>query len=385
MGSVRVYATPCAPGGYVQPVAIATPVPGPGCVGPNCGQVCTPTCVCPPGTVLVGRECVKRECPPPQVLNPATGACACPQGTVLRDGKCVPVIRSDIKCVPPQVFDPATGACGCPPGLLLVNGQCVSAHCRPPLVWNPETKSCVCPRGEVLSDGKCVPQVCPPPLVPGPCTCPEGTVLVDGMCLQRGALIVKKTVTSRTEVPLPAGTLFPMTVTCGPPTQTWSFSLTANGSHTVTGIPDGETCTVSETLPPLPPNLCPRGTVPVWSPAPTYTPPSVVISGTTQTIVVHNSVICEKPGQLSVTKTVRPDPRGIATTLSFPMTVHCTNPNGTYNVTVNGNTSSVPINVPIGSVCTVTEVQPPLPAGCTWLPPVTTSVTIHAGLNQTMG
>jgi len=64
--------------------------------------------------------------------------------------------------------------------------------------------------------------------------------------------------------------------------------------------------------------------------------------------------------------------------------LHCTNPTGTYFVTVHGNTSSPLINVPIGSICTVTETQPSLPAGCTLLPPVTTSVTIHAGLNQTM-
>ena len=87
LGSVRVYATPCAPGiAQAQPVA-ASPVGGSGGGG---GGVCTPTCVCPPGTVLEGKECVKRECPNAQVFNPATGACTCPQGTVL-DGKCVPI------------------------------------------------------------------------------------------------------------------------------------------------------------------------------------------------------------------------------------------------------------------------------------------------------
>jgi hypothetical protein len=386
LGSVRVYTTPCAPGiAQAQPVA-ANPVGGSG--GGGGGGACTPTCVCPPGTVLEGKECVKRECPPPQVYNPATGACACPQGTVLRDGRCVPVIRSDIKCVLPQVFDPATGACECPQGLVLVNGACVSVHCRPPLVFDPVTKACACPRGSELRDGKCVPQICPSPLVPGPCTCPDGTVLVDGRCLQRGAVIVTKEVTTHdTLIPWPAGILFPMTLTCTPPLQTWSLSLSANGTYTANNIPFGSTCTVAEgPMPAFPPNLCPRGTVPAWLPAPFTTPASVVINGTTVTMIVHNSVTCEKreTGQLSVTKTVKPDPRGIATTLSFPMTVHCTNPNGTYSVTVHGNTSSVPINVPIGSICTVTEVQPPLPAGCTWLPPVTTSVTIHAGLNQTM-
>src|SRR5674476_1669356 len=94
-------------------------VPG-GCVGPNCGNLCTPTCICPPGTVLVGKECVKRECPTPQVFNPATGSCACPPGTVLEGKECVR-IRTDVSCKPPLVLDPLTGKCvprrECPPPL----------------------------------------------------------------------------------------------------------------------------------------------------------------------------------------------------------------------------------------------------------------------------
>jgi hypothetical protein len=120
-------------------------------------------------------------------------------------------------------------------------------------------------------------------------------------------------------------------------------------------------------------------------PLPTYTPSSVVINGTTQTITVHNSVICEKRiGELSVTKKVAPDPRGIGNTLSFPMTVTCTNPNASYTLTIPGNTSSVPHNLPVGSHCTVTETQPALPPGCTWLPPIFSpaGVTIAGGLNQ---
>ncbi len=355
IGSVRVYTTPCAPSAYIQPVIAVTPI---GTSTGGGGNVCTPTCVCPPGTVLEGKECVKRECPDGQVFNPAIGACACPPGTVLDGKECVPIQKRTISCRPPLVFDPLTG-------------QCVTRReCPPPLVLGP-ADTCICPQGTVMQGDKCVPQVCPPPLVPGP-------------CVQTGSLIVKKTVTVRgTETPLPPGTLFPMTVTCGPTPFTATFSLNANGSYTVNNVPLGDTCTVAETLPP-PPNICPRGTVPVWFPLPTYTPPSVVIGGTPVTITVHNSLTCMKTGQLSVTKTVRPDPRGIANTLSFQMTLNCTNPTGTYFVTVHGNTSSVLINVPVGSVCTVTEVQPPLPAGCTWLPPVTTSVIIHAGLNQTM-
>jgi len=372
IGSVRIYTTPCAPAAYVRPVAVAANPAGGG--GGGGGGACTPTCVCPPGTVLEGKECVKRECPPPQVFNPATGSCMCPPGTVLEGKECVR-IRTDISCRPPLVLDPLTGKC-----------VPQRRECPPPLVLGP-ADTCICPQGTVMQDDKCVPQVCPSPLVPGPCQCPDGTAQEGGSCVKVGKVILKKEVTTHdTLIPLPAGTLFPMTLTCTPPLQTWSFSLTANGTYTANNILFGSTCTVAEgPMPALPPNLCPRGTVPAWFPLPFTTPASVVINGTTATIIVHNSVTCEKRiGELSVTKKVAPDPRGIGNTLPFPMTVTCTNPNATYTLTVPGNTSSVPHNLPVGSHCTVTETQPALPPGCTWLPPIFSpaGVTIASGLNQ---
>jgi hypothetical protein len=380
IGSVRIYTTPCAPAAYVHPVAVAANPPGGGGGGGG-GGACTPTCVCPPGTVLEGKECVKRECPAPQVFNPATGSCMCPPGTVLEGKECVR-IRTDISCKPPLVLDPLTGKC-----------VPQRRECPPPLVLGP-ADTCICPQGTVMQDNKCVPQVCPSPLVPGPCQCPDGTVQEGGSCVKVGKVIVKKEVTTHdTLIPLPPGTLFPMTLTCTPPLQTWSFSLTATGSYTANNIPFGSTCTVAEgPMPAFPPNLCPRGTVPAWLPPPFTTPGNVVINGTTVTMIVHNSVTCEKrDGELSVTKKVDPDPRGIGNTLSFPMTVTCMNPPVppappfSYTLTVHGNTSSVPHNVPVGSHCTVTETQPALPAGCTWLPPVFSppgGVTINSGLNQ---
>ena len=209
-----------------------------------------------------------------------------------------------------------------------------------------------------------------------------------------GSLIIKKTLTDDTPIPLPASTLFPMTVTCGPPptAPVATFSLNANGSYTVNNIPLGSTCTVAEIPPALPANLCPAPTVPMWvPPLPTYTPSSVVISGTPATITVHNSVQCEPPkrdGTLSVTKVVSPDPLNIGTTKPFPMTVACTpSPPAppSYTVVVNGNTSTAPINVPVGSQCSTTEgAMPPLPPGCHCLAPAYSpaSVTIASGLNQ---
>ena len=46
-----------------------------------------------------------------------------------------------------------------------------------------------------------------------------------------------------------------------------------------------------------------QGVTPVWDPAPTYTPSSVLIGGTPATITVHNSVRCEDLHLLPVTVT----------------------------------------------------------------------------------
>ena len=174
IGSVRVYTTPCAATAYVPPIAVAAGAAGGGgggCVGPDCHNACTPTCVCPPGTVLEGRECVKRDCPNGQIFNPATGSCMCPPGTILEGRECVPIQKRQISCRPPLVLDPLTDTC-VPP----------RHECPPPLVLGP-ADTCICPPGTVMQDRKCVPQICPPPLVPGPCRCPEGTVQDGALCV----------------------------------------------------------------------------------------------------------------------------------------------------------------------------------------------------------
>jgi hypothetical protein len=189
-----------------------------------------------------------------------------------------------------------------------------------------------------------------------------------------GSLIIEKEVTTHgTLIPWPAGTLFPMTLTCTPPLQTWSFSLAANGTYTVNNIPFGGTCTVAEgPMPAFPPGLCPRGTVPAWLPPPFTTPPSVVIvSGTTATIKVHNSVTCEplKPlGSLIVTKQVIYDGPIVLPSQIYPVTVTCGGTVTNLNL-INGVPQTVN-NIPIGTNCTVVEGTVPTPANV--CPPRTT-------------
>lgn len=177
---------------------------------------------------------------------------------------------------------------------------------------------------------------------------------------QVGSLIVTKTLTSLTPIPLPPGTLFPMTVTCGPPPLTASFSLTANGSYTVNNIPLGNTCTVTETLPALPPNLCPQGVTAVWDP-PTYTPPNAVIGTTPVTIVVHNTVRCvDNPsGALIVKKEVINHSPIALPSITFPFTVTCGSSVQNFSLADGG--SHTTNGIPLNTSCSVVEGTAPTP------------------------
>lgn len=149
-------------------------------------------CVCPPGTVLHGKECVKvTTCPPPMVPGPVVGQCICPQGTVLRGKECVKVV---IDCHPPMVPNLAGTSCGCPQGTVLRGRECVKVPpplaCKPPLVPNAAGTDCVCRGGLVLRGRKCVePIVCRAPAKLNrrgtACECPEGMTKRGNSCIER--------------------------------------------------------------------------------------------------------------------------------------------------------------------------------------------------------
>ena len=104
-----------------------------------------------------------------EIFNPATGSCMCPPGTILEGRECIPIQKRQISCRPPLVLDPITDTC-----------VPQRRECPPPLVLGP-ADTCICPPGTVMQVRKCVPQICPPSLVPGPCRCPEGTVQDGGL------------------------------------------------------------------------------------------------------------------------------------------------------------------------------------------------------------
>ncbi|MDX6446522.1 MAG: hypothetical protein QOH71_3596 [Blastocatellia bacterium] len=112
-------------------------------------------------------------------------------------------------------------------------------------------------------------------------------------CPKTGSLTVTKTVENLSPSPIPAGTSFPVTVSCLPSGPNVTVNFVAGGTQTLNNIPVGSKCTVTEG--PLPAPIC----SPVcgslqWS-APSYSPgQSVTIpnSGAPQTVTIQNRSVC---------------------------------------------------------------------------------------------
>jgi Domain of unknown function (DUF5979) len=208
--------------------------------------------------------------------------------------------------------------------------------------------------------------------------------------------ITKEFADSGPGVLMPSGSLFTIDTNCtAQPSAPASVTIASGQAGTVL-VPVGESCSPTETPPPIPPGAdrwCSShgaaGTA-HWLIAVAPMPPVVITAAGPNVVHVKNQLICEYrniQGQLSVTKTVDPDPMSFGGALIFQISAACTNPTANYPFNVHGNTSTVPMTVPLGSQCQFSEGRfPPLPAGCTWLRPQFSPqpLTIGPGLNQEM-
>src|SRR6266516_1127903 len=170
----------------------------------------------------------------------------------------------------------------------------------------------------------------------------------------------------------PAGSTvaFDFTVTCsGNPNSPYTFHITGSGSHPISGIPAGTSCTVAEASPGTNYN------------AATYSPSASVVvpANDTVTVTVTNTL---KTGDLQITKVA---PAGSTQTYDF--NVECTSPDtspvGPYTASVNGSASTTITGIPAGSSCTVAETDP----GSTFNPPgysPSATVTIQPGATATV-
>lgn|GEM_PF-7036520 len=179
---------------------------------------------------------------------------------------------------------------------------------------------------------------------------------------------------------------FKFYVTCSTPNGLLQQTLSVtwpNTAATLTGLPAGSVCTVSEdpTLPALPAGSS-------WSGVPVSTPANGVIKitkdGKNQITFTNTVRTCDDQGKVKITKRVEGVPPGFTGTFNFNVTCW----SGTTlitkqaQITIPGSSTVTVTGVPIGSSCTVTETGPlpSLPAGWLWLAPTYQPASSHVDL-----
>ena len=212
----------------------------------------------------------------------------------------------------------------------------------------------------------------------------------------RGSLTVTKVLTG--SVPEGFASTFDIDYDCGVDTDretaiSGTLTLAGGKSETVSGIPTGNTCTITESgLPTLPQYYS-------WVQSPSYgnnqesTPANVVeiVTAPTAAVTVTNTVSYNPPpppppppgwGGLSISKVVTGGPAGYVG--PFDIQYSCTSggPSGTASVT-----AGVPFvinNIPNGSVCTVSEnTLPQAPTGYFWSSQSDTGGTVTISTGRT--
>jgi hypothetical protein len=170
----------------------------------------------------------------------------------------------------------------------------------------------------------------------------------------RGSLKITKTTTNPDGATLPAS--FTVNYDCGTG-YTGQVSVASGGYQTVTGIPTGSVCTVTEVAP-APITGYTWGTI-------TYTPASITIETTVGTfeIVVGNSITRDM-GSLRIEKTLS-NPDGASVPASFTVNYNCGS-GYTGQVSVAPGSPATVNNIPTGNTCTVTEVAPAAIPGFEW-------------------
>jgi hypothetical protein len=173
----------------------------------------------------------------------------------------------------------------------------------------------------------------------------------------RGVLTIAKTVANVDGASVPSS--FSVGYDCGVG-YTGSRSVTTSVDATVSGIPTGNSCTVTESV------LAPIAGF-TWA-DPIFTPVSVVMASGGKKITVANSITRDL-GSLTITKSVS-NPDGATVQASFPVSYVCDAMSGTTTVAV--GTPRVISGIPTGTSCTVTEGELAAVNGFTWGAPVIT-------------
>jgi choice-of-anchor A domain-containing protein len=228
-----------------------------------------------------------------------------------------------------------------------------------------------------------------PTFSPSTVTTTSGTVTITAtntVTQGTGSLTIAKALTDPDSVVTP-GRHFTGTYSCatGSTPVTGSWDVTTSASQTISGIPAGASCSITEGALAVPPSSSDSSYL--WS-APSYSPASATVTdGGTVTITATNTVR-RALGSLELVK-VLDDPFGVVSlSRVYTGTFECihnsvdiTPAPGTWSTTAGAPAITLATNLPAGTVCTTTEdalTVPPL-AGYPqyqWRSPVISPATI---------
>jgi hypothetical protein len=312
---------------------------------------------CPKGWTPVWTQNIVTS--PVQITAPVTTVTVV--NTLTCDGRLIikkEVVNRSEAIVPPSTTYPINVDCGgVISNLALPDNGSGTVNNIPDLTWCTVTEPSVtfnfCPKGWTPVWTQNI--VTSPVQITAPVTIV--TVVNTLTCKpQRGILIVEKNVENHSPLPIPPSTAYPIQVDCAGVIT--NMPLTDGGTQTVSNIPIGTNCTITEPLPTT--NFCPRGEIPIWSQQ--FVPGAVTINGPTTSYTVVNILDCKRViGDNTLTVVKRVEDKGplpIAPTTTYQINVNCGGADTPMSLT-NGGSQTVN-NVPSGTSCTVSETPPTL-------------------------
>jgi len=191
----------------------------------------------------------------------------------------------------------------------------------------------------------------------------------------RGSLRIEKTLSNPDGATVQA--TFSVTYTCkmdGQPTLSDTVNVGTTSPQTISGIPTGYSCSVTEATPTPVPGY-------TWA-VPTYSPQSVDITerGQTLSITVSNAIAREM-GSLVLSKTLTGGPTGYTGPFAIGYTCRLDgSPNLTGSFDLASGATSEPVQIPSGYICSADETLPAAPDGYTFgTPQIGAPVTIANG------
>jgi uncharacterized repeat protein (TIGR01451 family) len=212
--------------------------------------------------------------------------------------------------------------------------------------------------------------------------------------LATAPLRIRKQIVNPYNVVVPQS--FEVTVTCAPyPLAPSTYQVAGSGpATTIQHVPVGDQCSVTETPPP-PLQPRPGCAFPVWETTRVPAGPITIVAGTVNQVSVINRVRCLTLGTLVIRKNTI-FPAGSTAFSAVTVNVSCSPYGPARQIGVNSSpqqpTGQVTLNdIPVGSVCTVTEELPPdTVQDCGWtvfrspLAPVTVPASgmVHVNLSN---